>query len=52
MESHGERDVIQVTDDTAMLLRDRFVLTDRGRRLIKGKGEMHTWVLVGRRDDA
>jgi class 3 adenylate cyclase len=52
MESHGERDVIQVTDDTAVLLRDRFVLTDRGRRLIKGKGEMHTWVLVGRRDDA
>ncbi|HMV68460.1 MAG TPA: adenylate/guanylate cyclase domain-containing protein, partial [Myxococcota bacterium] len=49
MESHGITDEIQVSDDTAALLRERFTLVERGRQLIKGKGSMSTWLLVGER---
>ena len=49
MESHGITDEIQVSDDTAALLQGRFELTNRGELVIKGKGVMHTWLLVGER---
>jgi class 3 adenylate cyclase len=46
MESHGVTDEIQVSEDTAALLRDRFELVDRGQQVIKGKGLMRTWMLI------
>ena len=49
MESHGAPNRIQVTDTTYRLLRDDFVLEPRGTIRVKGKGEMETWYLVGRR---
>jgi hypothetical protein len=32
-------------------LKDEFVCTPRGTILVKGKGEMETWFLVGPRSD-
>ncbi|MCY6382567.1 adenylate/guanylate cyclase domain-containing protein [Hoeflea prorocentri] len=49
MESHGQAGRIQVSADTAKLLRDRFVLEPRGTIEIKGKGEMATYFLTGER---
>jgi class 3 adenylate cyclase len=47
MESHGVKDGIHVTEATADLLRERFVLQPRGRIEVKGKGEMETFLVVG-----
>jgi guanylate cyclase len=52
MESHGTPGQIQVTRTTYELLRDEFELEPRGTVSVKGKGEMETWYLVGRRDGA
>jgi class 3 adenylate cyclase len=49
MESHGTADRIQITRATFELLRDEFNCEPRGRVPVKGKGEMETWYLVGRR---
>jgi guanylate cyclase len=49
MESHGEAGRIQVTRASYELLKEEFVLEARGVIPIKGKGEMPTWYLVGRR---
>jgi adenylate cyclase len=49
MESHGTPGRIQVTRDTYELLRDEFELERRGPVAIKGKGDVETWYLVGRR---
>ena len=49
MESHGEPGKIQVSKDTYQLLKDDFLFEPRGPVAIKGKGEMETWFLVGRR---
>jgi class 3 adenylate cyclase len=51
MESHGTPGQIQVTRTTYELLKGEFVLEPRGTVTVKGKGEMETWYLVGRRDD-
>ena len=51
MESHGTPGEIQITRATYELLRDEFVCTPRGTIPVKGKGEMETWYLVGRRSD-
>ena len=48
MESSGVPGRIQVTDTTKRLLAADFHFEDRGVQPIKGKGEMHTW-LIGRR---
>jgi class 3 adenylate cyclase len=40
---------IQVTRSTYELLRDEFLLEPRGTIPVKGKGEMETWYLLGRR---
>jgi adenylate cyclase len=49
MESHGTPGQIQVTRATYELLKDEFVLERRGTVPLKGKGEMETWYLLGRR---
>ncbi len=49
MESQGTPGQIQVTRATYDLLRDEFELEPRGTVPIKGKGEVETWYLVGRR---
>jgi guanylate cyclase len=51
MESHGTPGEIQITQATYELLKDEFVCTPRGTILVKGKGEMETWFLVGPRSD-
>ena len=50
MESHGTPGHIQVTRATYELLRDEFELEPRGTIPIKGKGDVETWYLVGRRE--
>ena len=52
MESHGTPGRIQVTRATYELLRDEFVLERRGPVTIKGKGDVETFYLVGRRPAA
>jgi adenylate cyclase len=51
MESHGTPGRIQVTRASYELLRDEFALEPRGTVSIKGKGDVETWYLVGRRAD-
>jgi class 3 adenylate cyclase len=52
MESHGVSGRIQITRATKELLEDEFVCEPRGTVPIKGKGEMETWYVVGRRASA
>src|SRR6185503_5573050 len=49
MESHGTPGRIQVTRATYELLKDEFDLEPRGTVPVKGKGDVETWYLVGRR---
>jgi guanylate cyclase len=49
MESHGTPGRIQITGATYQLLKDEFVCEPRGTVPVKGKGDMETWYLVGRR---
>jgi guanylate cyclase len=49
MESHGTPDRIQITRETYELVRNEFVCEPRGTISVKGKGEMATWYLLGRR---
>ena len=49
MESQGTPGQIQVTGATYELLKDEFELEPRGTVPIKGKGDIETWYLVGRR---
>jgi guanylate cyclase len=51
MESQGTANHIQITRATYELLRDEFVCESRGTVAVKGKGDMETWYLVGRRPD-
>jgi class 3 adenylate cyclase len=51
MESTGVPGRIQVTEATCRLLRDQFELEPRGPIDIKGKGQMHTYLLVKQRQD-
>jgi len=50
MQTHGTPGRIQVTRSTYELLQDEFVLEPRGTIEVRGKGEMETWYLVGRRE--
>ena len=47
MESHGTPGEIQITRATYELVKDEFVCEPRGTILVKGKGPMETWYLVG-----
>jgi adenylate cyclase len=49
MESHGTSGRIQITRATKELLENEFVCEPRGTIPLKGKGEVETWYLVGRR---
>lgn len=48
MESHGMPGCIQVTESACRALQHAFVLEPRGAVQVKGKGEMATWMLMGR----
>ena len=47
MESHSLPGAIHCTEATAMLLKGAFQLQPRGAMKIKGKGEMHTFLVTG-----
>ena len=48
MESHGLPGMIQVTEATYRRLSGKYELRERGKVTVKGKGDMPTWILVGR----
>jgi guanylate cyclase len=49
MESHGVPGKIQIARPTYDLINDDFVCVPRGSIEVKGKGQMETWFLEGRR---
>ena len=49
MESHGVVGEIQISESTFELVKERFEVEARGAIAVKGKGEMPTWLLRGRR---
>jgi class 3 adenylate cyclase len=49
MESSGEAGKIQLTEQTYALLKDKYEIEERGMITVKGKGEMMTYWLVGRK---
>jgi adenylate cyclase len=51
METTDVEGRIQVPQNVYERLNHAFVLEERGTVDVKGKGAMHTWYLVGRRDD-
>ncbi|MEM1172074.1 MAG: adenylate/guanylate cyclase domain-containing protein [Cyanobacteria bacterium P01_H01_bin.35] len=48
MESHGKPDKIQVTKSTYDHLKGKYIFESRGSIMIKGKGNMNTYFLLGR----
>lgn len=52
MESHGIPDAIQVSEKSYERLKDTFAFSERGMTQIKGKGQMKTFLLLGRRAEA
>ncbi|MEI6427779.1 MAG: adenylate/guanylate cyclase domain-containing protein [Pseudanabaena sp. ELA607] len=48
MESHGKPGYIQVTDATYQQLKDAYILEPRGTVIVKGRGEMTTYWLLGK----
>ena len=49
MESYGEAGQIHISQNTYELIKDDFECVPRGTTSIKGKGEMRTWFVVGRK---
>jgi len=49
MESHSEVGKIQVTAETYQLLKHNFDLVERGTIEVKGKGQMLTYWLTGKK---
>lgn len=49
MESHGQPGCIQVTSATYERLRNKYLFENRGKIQVKGKGEMTTYFLKGRK---
>ena len=49
MESHGLADCIQVSERTYELIKNDFICQPRGTIEIKGKGQMRTWFVLGRK---
>jgi adenylate cyclase len=51
MQTEGTPGYIQITRATYELLKDEFVCEARGTVAVKGKGDMETWYLLGRREE-
>ncbi|MCD8486544.1 MAG: DUF3365 domain-containing protein [Desertifilum sp.] len=51
MESHGVPGMIQASESTYQRLQNAYVWQARGRIPVKGKGEMNTYFLLGRKGD-
>jgi len=51
MESHGVPGYIQVTAATYERLREQYLFEQRGAIQVKGKGEMTTYFLIGRKEE-
>ncbi|NER38360.1 MAG: HAMP domain-containing protein [Oscillatoria sp. SIO1A7] len=51
MESHGIADCIQLTDSTYNILQNKYRFKERGVIHVKGKGDMTTYLLLGRKSD-
>lgn len=49
MESHGTPNAIHITDETHREIAEDFVFEPRGEIAIKGKGQLRTWYLLGRK---
>jgi len=49
MESHGVEGRIHLTEETYNMLRDKYDFEDRGIIDVKGKGDMRTFLLKGRK---
>ena len=49
MEYKGVEGCIQVTEETYGRLRNKYLFEDRGIVDIKGKGDMHVYILKGKR---
>ncbi len=49
MESYGEAGRVHISQSTYDLIRDDFECVSRGTTSIKGKGDMETWFVVGRK---
>jgi guanylate cyclase len=49
MESHGMPSKVHISRATYELIQDEFVCEPRGKVMIKSKGEMETWLLLGAR---
>jgi class 3 adenylate cyclase len=50
MESHGMPDAIQVSGSTYEYLRSHYLLEPRGTIMVKGRGEVLTYWLKGRKE--
>jgi guanylate cyclase len=51
MQTEGTPGRIQITRATYELLKDEFICESRGTVPVKGKGQMETWYLLGRRGE-
>ncbi len=51
MESHGIPGQIQVTEETYLCLKDQYLFEERGMIKIKGRGEMVTYLLKGKKSN-
>ena len=51
MESQGVAGCIQVTESTYNCLKDKYLFVKRGAIEVKGKGNMETYLLTGRKPD-
>lgn len=47
MESHGRSGMVQITEATYRLVRDKFRCDHGGRIEVKGKGQMNVWHVIG-----
>lgn len=47
MESHGTSGQIQITRSTYELIKDRYICESQGSIMVKGKGEMEVWHVIG-----
>jgi len=49
MESHGTSNIIQITRSTYELIKDEFICEPQKPIIVKGKGEMDVWYVLGKK---